>query len=194
LLLLERHTVRPCLCSALELRLAIPFHGGNTASNPVGDAKSNQRFRRTEGVFRGHKKPVCFAVKRLVWATDQALQRRRQDVGTPWATNSCTRASPGTHEWYDGTPHPWEFKRVWHLEPSLNDPDTVCKPVMFVPYPKCSEAIVRRLYDTARSSSLPAHRVAAISMAWVRASWGRTVASGRAFLISSVVGGVSSMM
>jgi hypothetical protein len=32
---------------------------------------------------------------------------------------------PGTHQWYDGTPHPWEFKRVWHLEPSLHDPDTV---------------------------------------------------------------------
>jgi photosystem II stability/assembly factor-like uncharacterized protein len=31
----------------------------------------------------------------------------------------------GTHKWYDGTQHPWEFKRVWHLEPSLNDPDTV---------------------------------------------------------------------
>jgi photosystem II stability/assembly factor-like uncharacterized protein len=39
--------------------------------------------------------------------------------------------SPGTgrplttHQWYDGTPHPWEFKRVWHLEPSLTDPETV---------------------------------------------------------------------
>ncbi len=32
---------------------------------------------------------------------------------------------PGTHQWYDGTQHPWEFKRVWHLEPSLGDPDTV---------------------------------------------------------------------
>jgi len=30
-----------------------------------------------------------------------------------------------THQWYDGTQHPWEFKRVWHLEPSLHDPDTV---------------------------------------------------------------------
>ncbi|MCB1669970.1 MAG: exo-alpha-sialidase [Gammaproteobacteria bacterium] len=30
-----------------------------------------------------------------------------------------------THQWYDGTPHPWEFKRVWHLEPSLSDADTV---------------------------------------------------------------------
>src|SRR5687767_2444002 len=32
---------------------------------------------------------------------------------------------PGTHLWYDGTPHPWEFKRVWHLEPSLDNPDDV---------------------------------------------------------------------
>ncbi len=32
---------------------------------------------------------------------------------------------PGTHQWYDGTQHPWEFTRVWHLEPSLTDPDTV---------------------------------------------------------------------
>lgn len=30
-----------------------------------------------------------------------------------------------THQWYDGTQHPWEFKRVWHVEPSLSDPDTV---------------------------------------------------------------------
>jgi hypothetical protein len=31
----------------------------------------------------------------------------------------------GTHKWYDGSQHPWEFKRVWHLEPSLTDPETV---------------------------------------------------------------------
>jgi photosystem II stability/assembly factor-like uncharacterized protein len=30
-----------------------------------------------------------------------------------------------THQWYDGTQRNWEFKRVWHLEPSLTDPDTV---------------------------------------------------------------------
>ena len=30
-----------------------------------------------------------------------------------------------THMWYDGTQHPWEFKRVWHLEPSLTNPDHV---------------------------------------------------------------------
>ena len=38
-----------------------------------------------------------------------------QQTGTPLTT----------HQWYDGTQHPWEFKRVWHLEPSLTDPDTV---------------------------------------------------------------------
>ena len=30
-----------------------------------------------------------------------------------------------THQWYDGTQHPWEFKRVWHLEPSLTEAETV---------------------------------------------------------------------
>ena len=32
---------------------------------------------------------------------------------------------PGTHQFYDGTQHPWEFKRVWYLDPSATDPDTV---------------------------------------------------------------------
>lgn len=31
----------------------------------------------------------------------------------------------GTHKFYDGSQHPWEFKRIWHVEPSLTDPDTV---------------------------------------------------------------------
>jgi photosystem II stability/assembly factor-like uncharacterized protein len=51
-----------------------------------------------------------------------------KDGGTSWAPvgNKFTyEGEAGTHQWYDGTPHPWEFKRVWHLEPSLNDPDTV---------------------------------------------------------------------
>jgi photosystem II stability/assembly factor-like uncharacterized protein len=30
-----------------------------------------------------------------------------------------------THQWYDGTQHPWEFARVWHLEPSRHDADVV---------------------------------------------------------------------
>ncbi len=40
-------------------------------------------------------------------------------------TSPETGAPLTTHMWYDGTQHPWEFKRVWHIEPSLKDPDTV---------------------------------------------------------------------
>jgi photosystem II stability/assembly factor-like uncharacterized protein len=40
-------------------------------------------------------------------------------------TSQETGAPLTTHQFYDGTQHPWEFKRVWHLEPSLTDPDTV---------------------------------------------------------------------
>src|SRR5258706_519920 len=40
-------------------------------------------------------------------------------------TSAPTGKSLTTHQWYDGTQHPWEFKRVWHLEPSPTDPDTV---------------------------------------------------------------------
>jgi photosystem II stability/assembly factor-like uncharacterized protein len=57
----------------------------------------------------------------------QTMQRSN-DGGATWAPvgNQFTYAGvPGTHQWYDGTPHPWEFKRVWHLEPSLADPDLV---------------------------------------------------------------------
>jgi photosystem II stability/assembly factor-like uncharacterized protein len=57
----------------------------------------------------------------------QVIQRSG-DGGKTWEPvgNQFTYDGvPGTHQWYDGTPHPWEFKRVWHLEPSLTDPDTV---------------------------------------------------------------------
>jgi photosystem II stability/assembly factor-like uncharacterized protein len=53
---------------------------------------------------------------------------RSNDGGTTWETAGNKfeyDGTPGTHQWYDGTPHPWEFKRVWHLEPSLTDPDVV---------------------------------------------------------------------
>src|SRR5262249_30584701 len=56
------------------------------------------------------------------------LIQRSNDGGRTWEAADNTFAydgTPGTHQWYDGTPHPWEFKRVWHLEPSLTDPDTV---------------------------------------------------------------------
>src|ERR671928_2088022 len=40
-------------------------------------------------------------------------------------TSPATGKPLTTHQWYDGTQRPWEFKRVWHLEPSLRDPATV---------------------------------------------------------------------
>jgi photosystem II stability/assembly factor-like uncharacterized protein len=39
--------------------------------------------------------------------------------------SSATGKPLTTHQWYDGTQHPWEFKRVWHIEPSLSDPDRI---------------------------------------------------------------------
>jgi photosystem II stability/assembly factor-like uncharacterized protein len=56
------------------------------------------------------------------------LIQRSSDGGTTWepvGNKFVYDGVPGTHQWYDGTPHPWEFKRVWHLEPSLHDPDVV---------------------------------------------------------------------
>jgi photosystem II stability/assembly factor-like uncharacterized protein len=51
---------------------------------------------------------------------------RSDDGGATWhpVGNAFTyEGVPGTHQWYDGTPRPWEFARVWHVEPSLDDPD-----------------------------------------------------------------------
>jgi photosystem II stability/assembly factor-like uncharacterized protein len=54
--------------------------------------------------------------------------QRSGDGGQSWEAVGNSFAydgDPGTHQWYDGTPHPWEFKRVWHFEPSLTDAETV---------------------------------------------------------------------
>jgi photosystem II stability/assembly factor-like uncharacterized protein len=56
------------------------------------------------------------------------LIQRSDDGGKNWEPvgNDFTYAGvPGEHQWYDGTLRPWEFTRVWHLEPSLTDADTV---------------------------------------------------------------------
>ena len=84
--------------------------------------------------------------QRMVRPDHPALRRWRQNLASagnarrrsrprpaacrrPKATSSSMtrpdRPPLTTHQWYDGTQHPWEFKRVWHLEPSLTDPDTV---------------------------------------------------------------------
>ncbi len=56
------------------------------------------------------------------------IVQRSDDGGVSWravGSQFVYEGVPGTHQWYDGTPHPWEFARVWHLEPSTTDPDTV---------------------------------------------------------------------
>ncbi len=68
-----------------------------------------------------------------LWASQSTgwfgqLIQRSDDGGHTWdpvGKDFRYATEPGTHQWYDGTPHPWEFARVWHLEPSLTDPDTV---------------------------------------------------------------------
>src|SRR4029079_4043811 len=54
--------------------------------------------------------------------------QRSDDGGKTWeavGNEFLYDGTPGTHQWYDGTQHPWELKRVWHMEPSLTDPETV---------------------------------------------------------------------
>ncbi len=68
-----------------------------------------------------------------IWASQGTswfgqLIQRSDDGGRTWepvGNKFAYDGAAGTHLWYDGTPHPWEFARVWHLEPSPADPDTV---------------------------------------------------------------------
>lgn len=56
------------------------------------------------------------------------VMQRSNDGGKTWeavGNEFAYDGVPGTHQWYDGSQHPWEFKRVWHLKPSLTDPDSV---------------------------------------------------------------------
>ncbi|MFL6287028.1 MAG: WD40/YVTN/BNR-like repeat-containing protein [Actinomycetes bacterium] len=56
------------------------------------------------------------------------LTQRSDDGGRTWepvGSNFEYEGDVGDHLWYDGTPRPWEFKRIWHMEPSLTDADTV---------------------------------------------------------------------
>jgi len=86
-------------------------------------------FRRLE-IYHVKGSPVdperIYASQTSGWF-GQVVQRS-SDGGTTWEPVSNTfeyEGVPGTHQWYDGTPHPWEFKRVWHLEPSLTERDSV---------------------------------------------------------------------
>jgi photosystem II stability/assembly factor-like uncharacterized protein len=80
--------------------------------------------------------------------------QRSNDGGKTWepvGNEFKYEGRPGTHKWYDGTQHPWEFKRIWHLEPSPTDPDTV--------YAGAEDAALFRTTDGGRTwKELPALR------------------------------------
>ena len=91
------------------------------------------------------------------------IMQRSDDGGRTWDTvnNAFTyEGVPGTHQWYDGTPHPWEFKRAWHLEPSLTDPDTIFAGV--------EDAALFRSTDGGASWSAPE---AAWGSCWTPSGW-----------------------
>ncbi|HEX6395373.1 MAG TPA: hypothetical protein VFZ97_18205 [Acidimicrobiales bacterium] len=56
------------------------------------------------------------------------LIQRSDDGGKTWnpvGNQFSYEGEVGTHQWYDGSLRPWEFTRVWHLEPSPLERDTV---------------------------------------------------------------------
>lgn len=56
------------------------------------------------------------------------IMQRSDDAGQTWETVNnefLYEGETGTHQWFDGTPRPWKFNRVWHLEPSPTDPDSL---------------------------------------------------------------------
>jgi photosystem II stability/assembly factor-like uncharacterized protein len=72
--------------------------------------------------------------------------QRSNDGGATWETMDnkfVYEGEAGNHLWYDGTPRPWEFKRIWDLEPSPSDPDTV--------YAGAEDAALFRTTDGGRS-------------------------------------------
>ncbi|MGA8535569.1 MAG: hypothetical protein WB615_15785 [Candidatus Tumulicola sp.] len=90
------------------------------------------------------------------------LIQRSDDGGATWepmGNQFAYEGTTGTHQWYDGTPHPWEFARVWHLEPSLTDPDVV--------YAGVEDAALFRSADGARTwQELPALRQHRTGPSW----------------------------
>lgn len=113
-----------------------------------------------------HLKGSALDPNRL-WASQSTgwfgqLLQRSDDGGATWEPvgNQFAYDGPtGTHQWYDGTPHPWEFARVWHLEPSLHDADTV--------YAGVEDAALFRSTDAGRTwRELPGLRTHGTAPTW----------------------------
>jgi len=57
----------------------------------------------------------------------QVIQRS-DDGGKTWnpvGNNFSYEGDTGTHQWFDGTQKPWQFKRIWQIQPSVTEPETV---------------------------------------------------------------------
>jgi hypothetical protein len=97
----------------------------------------------------------------------QVIQRS-DDGGLTWEPQGSKllyEGEVGPHLWYDGTPRPWQFTRVWHLEPSLTDPDTV--------YAGVEDAALFRSIDGAQTwQELPGLRRHHTSTAWAPGAGG----------------------
>ncbi len=115
------------------VRVLVGTHKGAfilTSDAKRKDWKINGPFFAGWEIYHMHGSPVdpnrLYASQSSGWF-GQVIQRSN-DGGQTWepvGNNFAYNGVPGTHLWYDGTQHPWEFKRVWRLEPSLTDPDTV---------------------------------------------------------------------
>jgi photosystem II stability/assembly factor-like uncharacterized protein len=76
-----------------------------------------------------------------------------------WFGQVGYEGEPGTHLFYDGTPRPFEFKRVWHFEPSLSEVDTV--------YAGVEDAAIFRSTDGGKEwNELPSLRQHRTAPAW----------------------------
>jgi photosystem II stability/assembly factor-like uncharacterized protein len=93
---------------------------------------------------------------------------RSSDGGKTWeavGNKFLYDGATGPHQWYDGTAHPWEFKRVWHFEPSLTDPDTV--------YAGAEDAALFRTTDGGQTwNELPGLRTHASGPQWAPGAGG----------------------
>jgi photosystem II stability/assembly factor-like uncharacterized protein len=96
------------------------------------------------------------------------VMQRSNDGGKTWETAGnqfAYEGEVGPHTWYDGSPHPYEFKRVWHLEPSLSDPDTV--------YAGVEDAAIFKSTDAGQTwNELPGLRTHETASSWAPGAGG----------------------
>jgi len=96
------------------------------------------------------------------------VMQRSNDGGQTWepvGNEFKYEGEIGDHLWYDGTPRPWNFTRVWHVEPSLSDPDTV--------YAGVEDAALFKTTDGGKTwAELPGLRTHATAQKWMPGAGG----------------------